>query len=164
MSVELTRYSQPLEPDELDFLVKKEEKERIQFYKVVRYCMILSFVAPFVVAWVRAAEGVEDPFSYGIYFIGVVFLVCFSGTGIYISYSRTLRKVQADIKERTKMIEHTHITRKQFMPQNNTYYFYLDSPNKLTIEVSQNDYHSMNEGDEISIEYTTHSKQYLGYF
>ena len=61
-------------------------------------------------------------------------------------------------------IERVNVTRKQYMPQNNTYYLYLSSPVKLSIEVSIDDYRQVGEGDELSIEYATHSKFYLGYF
>lgn len=164
MSLELIRYNQPLDIEELEFLTKKENKERVQFYRIFRYFMIVSFIAPFILAWFRAVDGQEDPFSYSYYFLGVLFLLVFSGGTLYVSYYFTLRKVQADIRDRTKTIEYTHITRKQYMPHNNSYYFYLNSPNKLSIEVSEGDFHSMESGDELSIEYTTHSKLYLGYF
>lgn len=164
MSVELIRYNEPMNGDEMAFLYQKEGKERKQFYKVIRVLMILSFICPFVVAWFRAAEGVGNPFSYIHYFVGVIFLLCFSGSGVYLAYNRNLKKVQQDIKRCTKTIELTHVTRKQYMPQNNTYYFYLDSPNKLSIEVNEEDYHRMEQGDEVNIEYTTYAKLYLGYF
>jgi hypothetical protein len=164
MSLQLIRYSEPLETDELAFLSKKEEKERKQFYKVIRVFMLFSFILPYIVAWFRAADGAQNPFSYFNYFIGVAFLLSFSGVATYIGYHRTLKQVQLDIRDRTKTIERTHITRKQYMPQNNTYYFYIDSPNRLSIDVSEQDYHRLDSGDELSIEYTTHSKLYLGYF
>lgn len=164
MSLELVRYNEPLEYDELEFLAKKENKERKQFYKIIRIFMIFSFVLPFIVAWFRAADGAENPFSYLNYFVGVAFLLSFSGVTTYIGYHRTLKQVQLDIRDRTKTIERTHITRKQYMPQNNTYYFYIDSPTRLSIDVSEYDYHRLDDGDELSIEYTTHSKLYLGYF
>ena len=72
--------------------------------------------------------------------------------------------MQQDIKAATKTIEINHIVRKLHLSAKNAYYFYTDSKVKLSIEVSAADYDQMNEGDEISIEYTTHSKQYLGYF
>jgi hypothetical protein len=50
------------------------------------------------------------------------------------------------------------------MPQNNTYYLYLSSAVKLSIEVSIDDYRQVAEGDELNIEYTTYSRFYLGYF
>lgn len=62
------------------------------------------------------------------------------------------------------MIEKTHITEKKYMPQNDSYYFYLDSPTKLSIEVSQDDYRKLDIGDEINIEFGRYSKEYFGYY
>lgn len=162
--MQLYRYNEPLEKEELAFLVKKEEKERRQFYKLIRVFLVFCFVCPFVVVWFRAWNGVENPFSYLFYFGGVLFLVCFCGFAVYMGYRMSLYKVQQDLRAGTKSIERTTITRRQYMPQNNTYYFYLSSPNKLSIEVSVDDYHAMKDGDELSIEYTTCAKMYLGYF
>jgi hypothetical protein len=162
--MQLIRYNEPLEHEEIAFLQRKEVRERKQFYKVIRVLMLLCFICPFVVAWFRAADGAENPFSYQAYFVGVVFLLCFSGTGVYIAYRRSLHQLHADLRNQTKTVERTHVTRKQFMPHNNTFHFYLDSPNKLSIEVSETDFHNTEQGDELNIEYTTYSRQYLGYF
>lgn len=162
--MQLMRHNEPLEADEISFLRRKEARERKQFYKITRVLMILSFICPFVVAWFRAADGAANPFSYQTYFIGVIFLICFSGTGIYLSYRRTLYHIHNDLRSQTKTVERTHVTRKQFMPHNNSYHFYLDSPNKLSIEVSEADFHNIEQGDELNIEYATHSRHYLGYF
>lgn len=164
MQLQLLRHNEPLDADEVAFLRRKEERERKQFYKLIRRLMLFAFIIPFAMAWFRAAEGDELAFSFARYFFGVFFLLVFTSVVTYIAYHRTLRRVQFDIKHRTKTIESTHITRKQYMPHNNTYYFYLDSPNKLSIEVQEHDYRRMDSGDELSIEYTTYSKQYLGYF
>ncbi|XZF16062.1 hypothetical protein ACTHGU_07980 [Chitinophagaceae bacterium MMS25-I14] len=162
---QIIRYNEPLHIDELTFLRTKEAKERAQFYKVVRILLILCFVIPFAIAWVHAYDGKDpDPFSYKSYFIGVGALTSLLAIGVYVSYHNTLGKLHSDITHGTKTIEQTHITRKQYMPQTNTFYFYLDSPNKLSIEVSHSDYDGMNEGDELNIEYTTYSQLYLGYF
>lgn len=164
MALELVRYREPLDREELSFLKKKAEKERKQLYKIIRVFMVLCFICPFVVAWFRALGGHEHPFSILTYFLGVVFLMGFSGVGIYWSYYNTLRKVVLDIRNGTKTIERTFITRKQYMPSNNTYFFYLSSAVKLSIEVDEHDYRRLEMGDEVNIEYTTHSRVYLGYF
>lgn len=161
---DVVQYLEPLEPGELDFLRRQVAKDKRQFYKVLRVLLILCFVCPFLVAWVRAFVGASDPFSYTFYFLGVGFLLLFSGTTAYISYYYFLRKSQLDLRSNQKIIERAHITGKRFMPQTNSYHFYLDSPTRLTIEVSEPDYQLMKEGDEINIEYTTVSKVYLGYF
>ncbi len=162
--MELVRYIESLNHDELSFLKKKEERDRHYFYRAVRAIMIICFVIPFLIAWVAAIYGVPNAFGYRKYFTGVVFLVCFASLCIYISYYYYLRKVKLDIHHHTKTVERTQITQKKFMPQNGGYYFYINSEVKLSIEVSEQDYHRLEEGDEVNIEYTTYSKQYLGYF
>lgn len=162
--MEVVRYLEVLNEEELAFLRKKERKDRHHFFRTVQILMIICFVVPFVLAWIGALEGKENAFSYGRYFLGVLYLLCFAGLCTYISYHYFLRKIRRDIQVHTKTVELAHVTEKKFMPQTDTYYFYLDSPVKLTIEVSDKDYHRFTEGDEVNIEYTTYSKLYLGYF
>jgi len=171
MSLQLIRYNEPLAPEELDFLQNKQTREMRQFYKVVRIIMIICFIIPFGVAGYRAADDIHNidpnapnPFSFAAYFTGVAGLLSLLAVGAGVAYYKTLRKLHADIRHRTKTIEQTHITRKQYMPQNNTCYFYIDSPTMLSIEVSADDFNRLNEGDEVNIEYTTYSKIHLGYF
>lgn len=156
--------TETLDRDELLFLRRKEAKERHQLFKVVRAMMILGFICPFLVAWVQALNGVPDPFSMKTYFLSVLFLLVFAGVAVYLAYRQNLRRVQLDISHGTKLIERVHVTRKLYMPQNNTWFFYLDSPTRLSIEVSELDYQRMEPGDEVSIEYTSYSRMYLGYF
>jgi hypothetical protein len=160
----LQRYYEPLNADELGFLRRREEKERRQYYKVFRLLMILSFIIPFTGAWYRAYDGAPNAFSVSRFFASVFVLLSISAGGTWISYRINLRKIQNDIKRGTKTIEASTIVRKQFMPQNHTYYFYISSPNQLSIEVSRADFYRLNEGDEVNIEYTTNAHLYLGYF
>jgi hypothetical protein len=157
-------YVEPLDIGELRFLQKKEQHDRKQLYKVVRILLFLSFIIPFIVAWFRALNGAPNPFSYLGYFVTVIVLLGISGIGLYFAYRSSLQMVRRDVHRRTKTIEQTHITRKQYMPQNNTWYFYLDSPTRLSIEVDEADYNRLREGDELNIEYTTYAKLHLGYF
>lgn len=162
--MEIVRYLERLNSDELAFLRKREQRDRHHFFRTVRVLMVICFVIPFVVAWFTALEGLDDAFSYKRYFLGVTYLLCFAGICVYVSYHYFLRKIRKDIKALTKTIERVHITEKKFMPQNSSFFFYLDSPTKLSIEVTEEDFSRMKEGDEVNIEYTTHSKLYLGYF
>jgi hypothetical protein len=164
MDVHLIKYKAPLTKDELAFLRKKEEKERRQLYNVLRILLVMCFICPFGGAWIKALKGDETAFSYFYYFLGVGFLMLFSGVAMYWSYRLYLYKVQQDIKHGTKIIETVSIIRKQYMPSNNTYYFYLASVIKLSIEVSEEDYRNLDKADEINIEYTSYSHLYLGYF
>lgn len=164
MPFELVKYVEPLQPDELAFLVQKESKERMQYYKVYRLLMFLSFIIPFTGAWYRAYDGMRNPFSFLKFIITAGVLLSISTFATYMSYRFNLRKVQLDIKSKTKTIEIHHITRKLYVAAKNTCYFFIDSRIKLSIEVSVNDYERLSEGDEVCIEYATHSRQYLGYF
>jgi len=164
MKQEVSIHKEVLSPEELQFLMDKDRKETRTFYRAVRVFMAVCFIIPFIVAWMRAMDGDENPFELGAYFLGVAFLLSFTGLCAWLAYRRSLQKVKADIRQMSKTVERTRITRKQYMPQNHTYYFYLDSPNKLSIEVSENDYHLLNDGDELNIEYSTHAKLYFGYF
>lgn len=157
-------HSERLSDEELAFLLRKDEQETRSFYRTARIVMAICFIIPFVVAWGRAFFGENNPFEFGYYFLGVLFLLAFAGTGFWLAYTRILGKLKKDIKERAKTIELTRIKRKQYMPHNKTYYFYLDSPVKLSIEVEEQDYHAFNETDEVNIEYSTNARFYFGYF
>lgn len=161
---EIERFIEPLEADELRFLQRKEAQERHLFYKVVRLLMILCFMFPYLVALARAFSGVRNPFSVSFYFLLVVSLLIFTGTCLFLSYRLYLRRTQRDISSGVKLIERAHVTRKLYMPHNDTYHLYLDSPTRLSIEVDEPDYRRFIKGDEVNIEYTSISKQYLGYF
>lgn len=164
MQGELEKYKEPLEVDEIIFLVKKEEKERKQYYRVFSLLMVLSFIIPFAGAWYRAYDGAPNAFSMPRFFVSAAILLAISATALYLVYKVNLRKVQTDIKERTKTVECAHVVKKVYMPQNNSYFLYLDSTNKLSIEVKEHDYHRLDTGDEVNIEFTTHAHLYLGYF
>jgi len=164
LSFELSKYNEALDDTELNFLERKEAKERSMYYKVYRVLMFMSFLLPFAGAWHRAYIGAPNAFSPFRYFFitGVLlFLTSFSTLATYLI---NLRKVQLDIRHKTKTVEIKRITRKLYIAAKDTYYFYIDSHIKLSIEVSAKDYEYMSVGDEVAIEYTTHSRQYLGYF
>lgn len=166
---QLPIYTEPLTEDERLFLIKKELKDRTLFYRVLKVLMVLCFICPFAGAWFYAlGDDKQVPegtyFSYSNYFLGVGFLLLFVAACAYIGYKRTLEKLQADLRHNAKIVERAHIIRRQYMRQNDTYYFYIDSPNQISIEVSAEDYRQWQEGDELNIEYTAHARLYLGYF
>ena len=148
----------------MGFLVKKEANERKVYYKVFRILMAFSFGGPFVGSWYRAYEGAANAFSYSKFFLATGVLLFISSFATFVSYRFNLRKIQRDIRYRRKIIDTTYITRKVYIEQNNTCYFYLNSLIKLSIEVTPIDFQNFNEGDELSIEYAAESKEYFGYF
>jgi hypothetical protein len=161
---QLVKHEEPLAPEERAFLTRKERRDRAALYKVARVFLVLCFACSFLVACARAALGAPNPFAYGTFFSHVAFLMGFSGIGLYAGYFSFLRKVQRDLRRGTKTIERSRVIRKLYMPQTDTYFFYIDSPNRLSIEVSEYQYHAAGLGDEVNIEYTTVSKYYLGYY
>ena len=164
MQPAVVRYVEPLTNDERSFLTRKEVKERKQFYGGARVIMGICFAVPFAFAWVKALDGSSNPFSPAKYFAGVIFLLGLSGVSGYISYYRTLRKVQIDLRKGVKAVESASVTRKVFMPHDSSFHLYLNSTAHLSIEVSEVDYRRLEEGDEVNIEYTPSAKVYLGYY
>ena len=164
MSTGIVRYSEPLDVEELRFLEKKAATDTSNYYKVFQVLMIGSFVIPFAGAWYRAFDGMVNAFSPFRFFSAAGTLILLSSAATYIAYRTYLRKLKLDIRDKTKTIEKNHIMKKVHVTTNDTYHLYIDSPVKLSIEVKLEDYLLLNTGDEVSIEYATHSKEYLGYF
>ena len=164
MPVEIVRYLEPLSDEERSFLKKKETRDRRQFYRSVQALLLICFVLPFAMAWGKAIAGMPNPFSYAYYFAGVAILGSLTGIGAVIAYRNNLYGIHQDLRKGTKTVERAVITRKRFMPHNNACYFFLDSPTKLSIEVSPEYFDRLNVGDEVNIEYSTYGKAYFGYF
>ncbi len=164
MAVESVSYNEPMVEEQLIFLTNKEGGHRKVFYKVFRILMFLSIIFPYAFAWYKATDGVTNAFSYVRFFVIAGNLLFVSLVSTYFTYRFYFRKLQKDLKYKTKTVEVCHITRKVHASSNKTYYFYLDSNVKMSIEVLLNDYHNFKEGDEICIEYATWSHEYFGYF
>lgn len=164
MSVELVRYYEPLSPEEMAFLKRKETRDRRLLYKSVRILLLICFGLPFAMAWGKAIAGMPNPFSYASYFTGVGVLLFLTLGGAALAYRSSLYRTHLDLRHRTKTIERATITRKRYMPQTDACFFYLDSPTRLSIEVSNAYYERLKVGDEVNIEYSTYGKAYFGYF
>ena len=164
MSEEPAIHIEPLEAEELTFLLSKEEKERSQYYKVFSILMVVSFVFSYAGSWYSAFEGAPNAFSPVRFFVCTTILLSLSGGAVYFTYRKDLHKLQQDIASRSKTIEITHVKYKKYMPQNKTYHFYLQTPNRMSIEVTQAEFYELDEGDEVTIEYTPNAKFYLGHY
>jgi Na+/melibiose symporter-like transporter len=160
----LVRYNEPLNDTELEFLVSKERRERKQYFVIYRILLVAGLVLPFIASWYREYDDGPNAFSFLKFFVTTTILIGISTIAIWMSYKTYHRKMIKDIKEKTKTIETARITKKVFIPSKNACYFYTQSAVKMSIEVSQEYFHSLNEGDEVSIEYTTNAQLYLGYF
>lgn len=157
-------YIEPLTEAELLLLTNKEQKERKQHFAVYKILMIISFVLPYITSWYRAYEGAPNAFSYIRYFFSAAVLLGIFTFATYSSYKLYHRNMQKDIAEKTKTVETSSITKKVINASNNAYYFYTTSKVKMSMEVSEEYYYSLNEGDEVNIEYSTHAQHYFGYF
>ena len=154
----------PLTDEEVITLSQKEYAERQQYYKVYRALMVFCFIIPFITSWYRAYEGAPNAFSYIRFFVTTSILLFIVSFATYASYRHYHSTLQQDLKERTKTVETHRITKKVFIPANNACYLYTTSRTTLSIEVTPEYFALLNEGDEVSLEYATHSRLYLGYF
>lgn len=163
------KYVENLSEDELAFLKKKAKKEERTFQKLLKVMLLGAMVISFAGAWKNIQNdkkvfNTETIFSWENYFITLITLSVIFFIAIRFSRSTELTKIKKDIQQKKKIIERVIITRKTFLPHNNTFHFYLNSLSKLSIEVEEQDFTLLEEGDEISIEYAQNSGIYFGYF
>lgn len=162
-------YLEILTEDELAFLKKKANKEERTFQKLIKVMLVGAIIISFAGAWKNIQNdkkifNTETIFSWENYFITLITLSVIFLIAIRFSRSTELSKIKKDIRQKKKIIERVIIKRKTFLPHNNTFHFYLNSISKLSIEVNEQDFEILEEGDEISIEYAQNSGIYFGYF
>jgi Ca2+/Na+ antiporter len=155
---------EPLEEDERAFIQKKRDTESKAYMYTMNRMLVIAFIVPLFVAIVYYIVTVQISDLVQVYFIGLIFLLLFFALVAWLSYRHKLMKYKNDLKKGTKCIERVTIQSAQYMPQNNTYHFYIDSIVKLSIEVDEIFYHSNHPGDEINIEYAQFSHEFFGYF
>jgi len=157
-------YLEPLEEDELAFIQKRHDAESRSYLYAMNRLVILTAVAPAVVALIYYVATEKTAVLYKVYFTGFGFLLVFFCFAAWMSYRHKLRKYKLDLEHKEKVIEPTIIESARYMPQNQTYHFFIHSRLKLSIEVDEATFHRLQEGDEINIEYARHSGEYFGYF
>lgn len=157
-------YVEKLQPGEVDLLKKRAEYGKKSCYKLFARSMPLCFILPFFGAWYSVLGHADNAFSYTRYFGTTVLLLLLSLLLIIGWYLLKFHHIRQDISSCSKTVATMPILRKQYFVRFDAYYFYIGSPVKLFIQVNQYDYFMHMKGDEISIEYGTHSKVYLGYF
>lgn len=172
-------YKESLTEDERQFLLKKLHRERPNFLNVLKtinlICLIfIAFITilMLVIYWVKPEETTiikeDNPLTLGKIF-AISFWTYFSvatliNLAFWLRYRNTIGRIKSDIDSNEKIIEQTKILNKRFMPQNQAYYFYIDSPNRYTIQVDENTYRMLEIGDELNLEYSEKSKIDFGYF
>ena len=162
------QHLQPLNTDELEFIERRYRSESKIYMRTMNVLLILGTLSPVVfcigVIFFKAEDEVSMRSLYHTYFIGLIAMLIFVGMIAYVSYREKLLDYGKDKVAKKKVIELTNIKQKKYMKLNNTYHFYLTSPNKYTIEVSPTDFEKWQLGDEVSIEYAQYSKEYFGYY
>jgi hypothetical protein len=157
-------HTEPLDTSEMAFLNRQLAQGKKMFIAFYAKFIIILFSLSFVVSFYRAASGIDNAFSPLWYFRFTGALLLLSAGLCYIVFLLFHRKLSLDIKQGTKTIERCVIERKQYMRRVNKYYFYLNSRHCLSIEVNQHDFNTMNPGDELSIQYSTHCGIFFGYY
>ncbi len=159
---------EPLQQDELAFIERRYNTESKLYVRTMNVLLVIGTLAPLLVCLIlmnlRGGERMPIKVVYSIYFIGFAFMMFFVGLIAFVAYRAKILAYKKDKTEATKIVEAANIIQKKYMKLNDSYHFYLNSPNKYTIEVSANDFKKWQLGDEIKIEYARHSKEYFGYF
>lgn len=152
-----------MDPEELAFLERRYTREQKAYMQGMRGFMLVVVVLPvFAGLWYylryRQTDVMYRAFGYTL----VILLILFVLTA-WLTYRRSLFDLHRDLREKTKIIESTHILEKKYMALNQTYHFFLDRAQKYTIEVSSEDFERFAVNDEINIEYARYSREYFGY-
>jgi hypothetical protein len=160
-----TFYCEVMDEDELAFIQRKHDKESAAYlYTMNRMLFFVVFVPAGIALFFAAANSLSWQGILHIYIVGFIALFIFFSLVSVLSYFHKLHKYKMDLKHKTKVVEQAIIKSSQYMPHNDTWHFYLLSQTKLSIEVSQEAFHSQQPGDEINIEYSKYAKEYFGYF
>lgn len=169
MTINNEIYFENLNQEELAFLKTKVKKETSLYARIFGIMLVGAILISFAGAWENIQkEGIKaipiTIFSWQNYFITLALLASIFYLSIRVLKSTELSKVKRDLRQKTKIVEKVIIKKKTYLPHNNTFHFYLNSLQKLSIEVQENDFHQLSEGDEISIEYSKNAGIYFGYF
>lgn len=175
---EVILLSEALTEDQVVFLQKRYDAEIKKFKRARNATLkfgsiagiifstiffLLNKLAP-IEEYAENQERMSDGTAILIGFLCTLGLIGIILTAFVIAYFANFRSIKMDMEESTKLIEIAHIKEKKFMPHNETYHFILDSPTRYSMEVDATDFQFYALGDEINLEYTTHSKIDLGYF
>ena len=134
------------------------------YYRIFNGCMVVCFAVPYIFAWYRVSENDKLAFSMLRYFLITTALLILLILSLYIAYKAKYKTLEKDVALRTKEVATYSITKKVKINHSNKCYFYVESPVILSFEVSEKDFNAFGLGDQINIEYATHSLEYLGYF
>lgn len=151
--------------DEIEFLKRRYIKESKNFYTGMKWLLVAILMMPFLVLLVhRYYDGNDGLSDKEVWLYAQLIMMAIYIFALAITYFRLLHPYVQDLKLQEKVVETVLILEKKFMPQNNTYHFYINSEPTYSIEVDQDTFLYYHIQDAINIEYTRHSEIYLGYF
>lgn len=152
-----------MEDAEVAFIRKKVNKDLLIYCGLYVLMILVSLGIAYAGGW-KKLEGEEIEFHPKMSLSILITLLSLSTLSVYLPYRKNLQKLRRDTQRKLKTIEQLTISNKQFIPSSRTFYFYLPSKVKYTIEVSEEDYNQYQIGDEICIEYSKYGHHYFGYF
>ncbi|MEZ5045857.1 MAG: hypothetical protein R2831_02585 [Chitinophagaceae bacterium] len=148
---------------ELAFVQKLHDKQSRDFSFALRLVFLICILIPLLaglLSYFKKPDLQSMLYMYGFAQLLVTVLLF---AGLWIYYLSHLRKYKLDIKHRKKTQYVVSIKEKSEIEFNHTFHFFIHHPLKYSIEVSENDFHFYQVGDELAIEFSKYSKEYLGY-
>lgn len=154
-----------MEEDELAFIEGRYIRESKHFYLGMRWMLLIIVVLPLLLILLHQHVERKDGLSNAEvwFYAQCVTLLIYLFVFIF-GYVRLLLPYVRDLKKKCKVVEQVLITEKKYMPQNNSYHFYINSLNRISIEVNDEHFNTLQVNDELCIEYAGYTEIYLGYF
>ena len=159
-----TFYTEALETEEKDFLNRRKNQASSEFYRLMQQVLVGAVGIACLSAMIYAIKfGSRSMILQGYLFTQAFTLLVSIIIGFF-AWGYAIRPLQRDIKKNVKVIEQCPILSKKYMPENNSWHFYIQSSWKYSIEVTEADFQRFELSDEVNIEYAPHSQEYFGYF
>lgn len=171
LQIENNSYREKMDKDELAYLTKNATKQKKAFMKAVHYiflCLALFMTALYTYAnFTYDAKNIDPdittPLTPAVVLQIAVGMFSVFAFVLFVVYTLSIATLFKEIKNGLKTIEQAIIIEKKYMPQTQTYHFFLNSIIKKSIEVSKKDFDFFDVNDEINIEYSPKSFQLFGY-
>ncbi len=156
--------TEKLEDDEAAFIILKYQKASKDYLRIMNLFLVSCGFFPLLMGVIFSVIAGDLNVFLQVFVTSLVSLIFFFIVVASIYYYLFLFRKYLDAQRQTKTIERCLILEKKSLSMNRTFHIYINSKMKYSIEVSENDFHQYEIGDEINIEYSTYDKEYLGYF
>lgn len=164
----LSYTEEPLSQKEIDFIENLLERDSVGYFKVMRLIILVALIVGGIIGLIATfttpANELEQQFSIRKFIITVSFSLLLILLMLIYGKKKYSWKYKQDLKNGLKLVLLLPIQRKQYVPINQTFFFYVDEPSVKVVEVSELDFHQFEQGDLIHVEVAKYSRTYLGYF